>query len=956
MKKIRPILIAFALSNMASLIYQISWSKEFTYVFGTSVYAVGTVLTCFMAGLAIGSFIFGERADKSDNPIRLLAYVEIGLGISALLLIPLFTFLPQPYEIIHELFEGGPFMNVALFAISFLAIIIPTSLIGGTFPIMNRIYAHRTNTIGKDVGIIYSIDTIFAALGALSAGFVLLPVIGISKTIVLAAIINIVAGVYLYTRYPDIEFRVHIQNVDNKIETNTNEKLSHTDLDTTERVVFLSFFLSGFAALVAQVVWTRFLALTLGTSVYSLSIITASFLIGLALGSYIISKKIHKIKHPITTFAFVELGIGASGISILFFIDKLDIPYLILYHTFNSFYPFTISLFTIILIIILIPTTLMGTTMPLVSKIISKKMTSVGTDIGIIFATNTFGAIFGSFFASFVLIPSIGMTKTAALGTAVSIFIAILLFANSERKWKKQFYSFATISIILCIYLTTITINPLFAGAYYHGTQMSNLDNWTNSKAAKELVHYEEGLYSSVSVVKQDEYIALRINGKSESSNIPLELVTEYQLAHIPIFATNDPKDVMMVGLGGGFTLDAITNHDEIETIDLVEINPHIIDVTKEYFSEYNNNALDDPRVNLMIDDARNHLSSNDKKYDVIISQPSNIWLSGEGGLFTQQMYEIAKDDLKKGGVFGQWMPLYEMHDHDFEIFLATFQSVFPYTNLWIVGSDAIIVGSSDPIEYDYKNVNNHILHSSKIRSDFEMMSDVLVTHGKYRLLDQMLIPYYMNEKQVTEYSGDTINTDDHPTLEFSTARNTIYYDNTENPFETISQFIYDKQGNLIITPPFTNLTTRYEDYVYMDFIDLKVGLDRSWTEIVSEINVDHSASDIYMEAIYTKDKSMFSILAIPIPNQPLSDDIKQNIMRGMQTTASDRILDAKEITVNEYWGYLVKTPSGNDHYNYAVSWFCDDNGMLYNIELLHATENDMQEIIESIHCHNDMI
>ena len=955
MKNIRPILFAFALSNMAALIYQISWSKEFSYVFGTSVYAVGTVLTCFMAGLAIGSFIFGERADKSSNPIKLLAYVEIGLGVFALFMIPLFAFLPVPYNIIHDALESTPFMTVALFTLSFLVLIIPTSLIGGTFPIMNKIYAHRIKTIGEDVGIVYSIDTIFAALGAISAGFVLMPLIGINKTIALAAFINIAAGIYLYTKYTGINWSELIKTAVNNGNDNGNGKLSPGDLDRTDRVVFLSFFLSGFAALTAEVVWTRFLSLTIGTSVYALSIITTAFLVGLAIGSFIMSKYMHKIEHPITTFAFVELGIGLSGIIILFFIDKLDVPYLMLYHTFNSFYPFTIALFLIVFTMILIPTTLMGTTMPLVSKIISKKMTSIGTDIGIIFATNTFGAIFGSFFASFVLIPSIGMTKTAALGTAVSIFIAILLFAHSERKWKTKFYSFATISIILCIYLTSITINPLFAGAYYHGTQMSNIDNWTNSKESKELIHYEEGLYSSVSVVKQDKYIALRIDGKSEASNIPLELVTEYQLAHIPIFATKDPKDVMMVGLGGGFTLDAITNHNEIETIDLVEINPHIIDVTKEYFSEYTNNALDDPRVNLMIDDARNHLASTDKKYDVIISQPSNIWLSGEGGLFTKQMYEIAKEDLNDRGVFAQWMPLYEMHDHDFEIFLATFQSVFPYTNLWIVGSDAIIVGSSYPIEYDYKNVNEQILHNSEINSDFEMMSDVLVTHGRYRLLYQMMIPYYMNEKLITEYSGDIINTDDHPTLEFSTARNTIYYDNTQIPFETISQFIYDNQGNLIITPPFTNLTTRYEDHINMDFINCKVGLDRSWTEIISEINVDHIASDIYMKAIYTKDNSKFSILAIPLSEQPHSDQIKQNIMRGMQTTANGQILDAKEITVDGYWGYIVTTPSYNEHYNYAVSWFCEDNDMLYSLELLHATENDIQEIIESIQCHNYM-
>ncbi|MDD5617110.1 MAG: hypothetical protein PHH85_13020, partial [Candidatus Methanoperedens sp.] len=164
----------------------------------------------------------------------------------------------------------------------------------------------------------------------------------------------------------------------------------------------------------------------------------------------------------------------------------------------------------------------------------------------------------------------------------------------------------------------------------------------------------------------------------------PVELVTEYQLAYIPMFAHNSPKDVMLIGLGGGFTLDAITNFDGVESIDLVEINPHLVKVTGKYFSEYNSKALSDPRVNTVIDDGRNHLFASDKRYDVIISQPSNIWLAGEGGLFTKEMYEGVKAHLKKDGVFGQWMPMYEQSGQDFRIFLATFRSVFPYTTLWI--------------------------------------------------------------------------------------------------------------------------------------------------------------------------------------------------------------------------------------------------------------------------------
>ncbi|MDF1534741.1 MAG: fused MFS/spermidine synthase, partial [Methanosarcinaceae archaeon] len=688
--------------------------------------------------------------------------------------------------------------------------------------------------------------------------------------------------------------------------------------------------------------------------IYALSIITASFLIGLSIGSFIMSKYIHKINYPITTFAFIELGIGLFVIFMLFFIDKLDILYLTLYHNFNSFYPFIISLLIVIFLITLIPTTLMGTTMPIVSRIISKKFKCVGTDIGVIYTTNTFGAIFGTFFATFVLIPTIGITKTGAIGAAISIIIALLIFTNSEQKWKTKFYPLAASSILLCIYLATVTINPLFAGAYYHGTQMPDVEAWKYSKDSIELIHYEEGLYGLVSVVKQDEYITLRIDGKSESSDVPIELVTEYQIAYIPLFARSNIDDVMLIGLGGGFTLDAITNFDEIKTIDIIEINPRIIDVTKEHFSSHNNNALDDPRINLIIDDARNTLASEDTKYDVIISQPSNIWLSGEGGLFTKEMYEIAKDDLKRGGIFCQWIPLYETDNEDFKIFLATFESVFPHTALWIVGYDAVIVGSTEPIEYDYGRIRDHIASNTNIRSDFEMMSDVLVTQGKYRLLYQMIVPYRLSDKSVQEFAGNTINTDDHPILEFTTARNTIYYQNTDKPLDALGEYMNDRFDQ-IITPPFTNLTKRYDDHIELNFIDCTIGLDRTWTQNVAQINVDHRTRNVFMKAFYTQDHSQFSILAIPLPDLPFSIEQKENIILNMKDNAKTALLEEGEVMMDGFdWGYKVKTSSGNGNYNYAFSWFCNENDILYTSWLVNIDETSAQEILESIQCKNE--
>jgi hypothetical protein len=423
---------------------------------------------------------------------------------------------------------------------------------------------------------------------------------------------------------------------------------------------------------------------------------------------------------------------------------------------------------------------------------------------------------------------------------------------------------------------------------------------------------------------------------------VPVELVTEHQLAYIPMFAHTSPEDVMLIGLGGGFTLDAITNFEEVDSIDLVEINPHLVTVTEKYFSEYNNHALSDPRVNTVIDDGRNRLLANDKKYDVIISQPSNIWLSGEGGLFTKEMYEGVRAHLKKGGVFGQWMPLYEQDDQDFRIFLATFRSVFPYATLWIVDYDAVLVGSMEPIEYDYGYIRQHIASNPEISQDFKMMSDVLLTTTKYAQLYQVIVPFRMNGNDLKEFSGSVINTDDHPVLEFSAAKNTVYQKNPGKPIDSVNGFLKDKYG-LVISIPFSNLTSMDEG-IYLNFIDLKTGLDSSWKEQSSGIYVDHSINVVFMESVFIKGSSHFLVVALPLSDQPITADFKERITSGMKKNS---VVEAGELSVNGHWGFEIRKSAGD----YAVSWFCEENDILYNLEISGVTEMEKKEIIDKLRC-----
>lgn len=204
MKTERIILLGFALSNISALIYEVTWSRELTYVFGTSVHAISTVLTSFMAGLALGSYIFGKRADASPNPIKLFAKLEIGIGIYGLLTLGLFGLLSYPYFILQNTFNGSFLLHYAQFWLAFIALIIPTTFIGATFPVMSKLYARELDDVGKKVGVVYSADTIGAAAGAFGAGFILIPFFGHNDTIATAAAINILVGVFIYNMPPEL--------------------------------------------------------------------------------------------------------------------------------------------------------------------------------------------------------------------------------------------------------------------------------------------------------------------------------------------------------------------------------------------------------------------------------------------------------------------------------------------------------------------------------------------------------------------------------------------------------------------------------------------------------------------------------------------------------------------------------------------------------------------------------
>jgi spermidine synthase len=827
MKVRHIVLIGFALSNISALIYEVTWSRELTYIFGTTIYAISTILACFMSGLALGSYWIGKYADRSKNPLRLFALLEFGVGFYGIIATSIFSLLVYPYKFFYNLFHGTPLFYFSQFILTFFALILPTTLLGATFPTMSKVYAKDINFIGQRIGVVYFSDTLGAAVGSLLSGFLLIPLLGLSKTMIFAALINIMVGWIIYRVSKEVK-------IEENFILSRADKVSIGRSRSVDNLIIAAFFISGFSALTYEVVWTRFLSLVFGNSTYAFSAMLSAFLIGLAIGSYFIGKISDKIEDLIGTLGILEMGIAFSAVLLLFLFSQMDVIFLAVYLKLRSSFLFLwFAYYFLFFLVFLIPTTLMGATMPIVSKIYSRNKDTIGGDIGVIFSSNTAGGILGSFAAGFILIPLVGAERSVLLAGGMNVIVAITMFFYSNMK-KSFFLTSLALFVLLGAYLTTYTISPLGAGVYYQLAGIDSIEKYKDKKAEMSLLFKKDDPHALVTVTKSKSTLSLRINGKVDANNFG-DLPTEYMLAFVPLLTHKNPKSVLNIGLGAGFTLSAIEDFD-VKEIDVIEINPAVVEASKKIFFNYNDNALDDSRVNLIIADARNYLANSNKKYDVIISEPSNPWISGEVGLFTKEFYDIAKRHLNEEGIFCQWVPLYDYDAKSFKIFLNTFHSVFPYVQIYKIGTDAILIGSLQEVPLDYQLLSKKFT-MPKIREHFKRLRDVRhlawgVMYPALTDVEYFLTSYLMSSKEVEEYLEQVkkINSDDKPILEFTTARNHMMgLMPDELPDFDIAVYKFKTYDAFWVEPPLINLVRDVDDVQVVDLLRISLGDLDQW-------------------------------------------------------------------------------------------------------------------------------
>lgn len=747
----RKILIGlFLVSGMAGLVYEVVWVRMLTLVFGATTYAVSTVLFSFMAGLALGSYFFGKKIDSVRSPLRVYGFLEIGIGVYALLVPGIIELLNGAY--ISMFSEDIPnFFTYSLFRFIFATavMLIPTTLMGGTLPVLSRHYVRGMGTLGWDVGVLYTINTLGAVFGVLLAGFFLEATFGVNMSIQIAAAVNILIGIVCLYLSTLPGFSLVSESSDRPAPRRADAAEVEVEKKVIDpRFILWAFAISGFCALGYEVIWFRALILALYNNTYAFSIMLVTFLSGLALGSYLVSRVIDGKRDWVATFAKIEMAIGVAAMLALPVFIVLQNSVLIWLRNYlgGSFHGVTLAGFILAAVMMFIPTLLFGLTLPVANKIYINNLRDVGKKVGRLYAVNTLGAVLGSFIVGFLLIPYIGFIRANVILGILNLLAGIsILYGLRGYPPQKKKTMYGVVAGVVAVALVSLTATDRISSLHVDMV-----------KGAKT-IFYREGAASTVSIVEMQGSRAAFVNGTLVVGGTRGALQTVRMLAHLPMLLHDGSnEDVVVVGFGMGVTTYSVSLYEPAR-FDVVEIAPEVL-AGAPYFRNLNHGIYDDPDLHIVIEDGRNYLLRTRKRPDVITADPTHPIL-GSGSLYTSEYYQQAYDKLGADGVMAQYLPLHLLGNDEFRSIMATFASVFEHSSLWYSLTDLVIVGTKQPLFADYSALRGDMAEPA-INKDLKLSS----LDSPLRLFSHFL----MGEKKVREYvAGAAINTDDHPIVEF---------------------------------------------------------------------------------------------------------------------------------------------------------------------------------------------
>ncbi len=666
------LLLLFAGSGCSALIYETVWYQLLQLAIGSTAVSLGFLLATFMGGLCIGSVWLPRLRLQDQHPLRVYAYLELGIAAFAILVHFLLPLINLIYVAGAE--HGMPGMLLRGF-ISAVCLLPPTILMGASLPAIVRWLKSTPNGVSW-YGLLYGCNTAGAVFGCLLAGFYLLRIYNMAIATYVAAAINVAIALgsfALAARTP--------HQASAPVPAGAPRAATPRADGIPRWAIYATIGLSGATALGAEVVWTRLLGMLLGLTVYIFSIILAVFLIGLALGSGLGSIMLRAVR-PRLALAWSQVLL-TLGIAWTAWIISTSLPYwpinpLLTMSPWHTFQLDTVRC----LWAILPPTLLWGASFPLAVAALAEdgddRNEDPGQIVGSVYAANTLGAIFGALIVSLVLIPWIGTQDTQRVLLWVSLAAGVLILIPYVRVRRSPAVAAAlAASVVLAAWLSS-NLAPVPGELIAYGRRMAM------NIGKSEVLYTVEGRNSSVAITRwNDGAIEIDVNGHVEATTEPYDMKLQRMVGHLPGMLHPNPKSVLGIGFGAGVSAGTFTRYPGIEHITVCEIEPVIPPTSTKYFGQQNYEVYLNPKTHVIFDDARHYLMTTKDMYDIIASDPLDVFAKGTASIYSKEYFEAVKRRLNPGGLFTLYVPLYESDVRTVKSELATFFEAFPHSTIW---------------------------------------------------------------------------------------------------------------------------------------------------------------------------------------------------------------------------------------------------------------------------------
>ncbi len=680
------ILFLFFVTGAVGLAYEVLWIRMLVNVFGATVYAVSSVISAFFAGLALGSHLFGRHADRSKNPLRLYGILECAVGIAALLTLFALTRMTGVWSLIYSSVGTTSLLYpIVRFVLCFSILLVPSTLMGGTLPVLSKYFGRDMRNIGWSIGLLYSVNTFGALVGCFLVGFILIPAIGVRTTLYVGVASNVFVALCALL----LSMRKTAADEAPPLDDGAREEAPQRA--TSPRLALLAmiaFAISGFASLSYELLWTRILVYFLGVQTYAYTIMLITFLFGIAAGSMLFARILKLSKDALLLFGIVEILIGFFSLGGLSTLGRLyDISDFFRMSGFvSSWWHFAGTKFVVAALFMLLPTLLIGGTFPIVIRIVITNVKQVCPGVGRSYALNTIGGIFGSFVTGFLFLPLLGVRNSIVLIVFLNMALGLGLVMLSERR--------TSLSGLAAGILGALIFVPMF---YVGSRNRPVLSEWNAQRknSMYDILYAKEGIECTLSVLFNRITGAreLNINGQSTAYTSYRDIQVHKMLVHLPMLLHPHPRDVLIVGFGMGCTSYESTLYENAN-VTCVELVKDEID-TAPFFSDLNHNVLLSPNFKFVHDDGRNYIQLNDRAYDVISFNAIHPRLSP--ALYTREFYQMCRERMAADGLICAWVPTNWLFPREFQSLVKTFLSVFPDSTLWYCNPDhAVLIGGKN--------------------------------------------------------------------------------------------------------------------------------------------------------------------------------------------------------------------------------------------------------------------